>query len=402
LIIGVLAVQGDFDAHRAMLARLGATTVLVKTPHDLEGLDGLVLPGGESTTHLKFLLEEGLFEPIRALGARGQAILGTCAGAILLAREVKSPAQPSLGLLDAVIERNAYGRQLASEVSSAPSALRSEPLEMVYIRAPIIEQVGADVEVLARRDGSPVLVRQGKILAATFHPELTADTAVHELFLKLAGGESPAELPHHDRPKRRNASGKSNQPARSPRRREPARRGEPARVLFVCIGNSCRSQMAEAFARALASDVIEPSSAGLSPLGRIAEPTRLVLLERGISLGSQYSKGLVETAWREVDIIVNMTGIPGKSLFGSGKVEAPSGRPSPLPNPERSRRAAKASLPAEVPAFGTNAGPRLLDWEIEDPFGEEPEIYRRIAEEIEESVRELADELRAARSPRET
>jgi pyridoxal 5'-phosphate synthase pdxT subunit len=187
--IGVLAVQGDFDAHRAMLERLGAETVLVKTPADLEGLDGLVLPGGESTTHLKFLLDEGLFEPIRRMGLGGQAIFGTCAGAILLAREVKNPAQASLGLVDMVIERNAYGRQVASEVSQAPSSLRDAPLEMVYIRAPVIEQVGPGVEVLARRNDAPVLIRQGNILAATFHPELTADSTVHELFLKLAAGE---------------------------------------------------------------------------------------------------------------------------------------------------------------------------------------------------------------------
>jgi pyridoxal 5'-phosphate synthase pdxT subunit len=342
--IGILAVQGDFDAHRAMLERLGAETVLVKSPGDLEGLDGLVLPGGESTTHLKFLLEEGLFEPIRALGLRGQAILATCAGAILLAREVKNPAQPSLGLLDVVIERNAYGRQLASEVTAGPSMLRPEPLEMVYIRAPVIEQVGPGVEVLARREGSPVLVRQGSILAATFHPELTSDTAVHELFLKLAAGStgSPEASP----------PGADFQPVR-PR---PAA-ANPRRVLFVCVGNSCRSQIAEALARALAPDVIDPSSAGLSPFGEIAEPTRRILLERGVSFDGQYSKGLAENDWRDVEVIVNMTGIPGQSLFGEERL--------------------------------------VLDWEIRDPFGEELGVYREVAEEIEENLRELAEALRA-------
>ena len=184
--IGILAVQGDFAAHQEMLVGLGAEAVLVKTPADLAGVEGLVFPGGESTTHLKFLRGEGLLEPIQQLAGQGSALLGTCAGAILLAREVKNPAQPSLGLLDAVVLRNGYGRQLSSEVCYGPSTLKEAPLEMVFIRAPIIEQVGSGVEVLARRDDRPVLVRQGKVLACTFHPELTKDTTVHELFLKLA------------------------------------------------------------------------------------------------------------------------------------------------------------------------------------------------------------------------
>lgn len=183
--VGILAVQGDYEAHAEVLSRLGVDHVLVKTPADLTDVDALILPGGESTTQLKFLAEEGLEKAIRELAARGGAFLGTCAGAILLAREVQNPAQASLGLADLVVTRNAYGRQLASGVRSGPSKLKDTPLEMVFIRAPIIEQVGSGVEVLAECEGRPVLVRQGKVLAATFHPELTRDTTVHEYLLKL-------------------------------------------------------------------------------------------------------------------------------------------------------------------------------------------------------------------------
>ena len=185
--VGILAVQGDFEAHAAVLERLGVSPVFVKTPADLAGTDALILPGGESTTQLKFLAEEGLEKAIREFAARGGVFFGTCAGAILLAREVRNPAQPSLGLADMVVARNAYGRQVASEVRWGACKLKDTPLEMVFIRAPIIEQVGSGVEVLAECEGRPVLVRQGRVLAATFHPELTSDTTVHEYFLKLAG-----------------------------------------------------------------------------------------------------------------------------------------------------------------------------------------------------------------------
>lgn len=188
--IGILAVQGDYEAHARMLARLGADYILVRTPQEAAQVDAMILPGGESTTMLKFLKEEGLEPALRALNARGAAFFGTCAGAILLAREVRAPAQESLGLADLVITRNAYGRQLSSEVRSAPSQLKPEPLEMVFIRAPWIDETGPGVEVLAREGGRPVLVRDGRILVATFHPELTEDTTVHEYFLKLAAGES--------------------------------------------------------------------------------------------------------------------------------------------------------------------------------------------------------------------
>jgi len=184
--IGILAVQGDYEAHARMLERLGADYVFVRTPRDAAGVDAMILPGGESTTMLKFLKEEGLEPALRELDARGAAFFGTCAGAILLAREVKSPGQESLGFADMVITRNAYGRQLASEVRQGQSTLGNGPLEMVFIRAPLIEKLGPGAEVLASDNGHPVLVRQGRLLIATFHPELTEDTTVHEYFLKLA------------------------------------------------------------------------------------------------------------------------------------------------------------------------------------------------------------------------
>lgn len=184
--IGILAVQGDFEAHAAMLDKLGVETVEVRTPADLEGCDALILPGGESTTQLQFLQEEGLAEKIQQFAGRGRAIFGTCAGAILLANEVRNPKQDSLKLLDMTVLRNGYGRQVASAVASGLSKLKKEPLEMVFIRGPIIEEAGPDVEVLAEYAGKPALVQRGHILAATFHPELTDDTTVHEYFLRLA------------------------------------------------------------------------------------------------------------------------------------------------------------------------------------------------------------------------
>jgi 5'-phosphate synthase pdxT subunit len=184
--VGVLAVQGDYEAHASALKRAGAEAVFVRSVADMRGIDALILPGGESSTQLQFLQEEGLDKEIKNFAHGGGAILGTCAGAILLARKVQGPAQKSLGLADIVIERNAYGRQLASHVTEEPSKLSKRPLEMVFIRAPIIEKVGRDVEVLAESEGRPVLVRQSRILAATFHPELTSDPTVHEYLLQLA------------------------------------------------------------------------------------------------------------------------------------------------------------------------------------------------------------------------
>ena len=183
--IGILAVQGDFAAHAAMLAGLGAETVEVRTVADLDGCDGLILPGGESTTQLQFLQEEGLFEAVKKFAADGCGVFGTCAGAILLASEVKNPAQASLGLLDMTVLRNAYGRQMASDVFFGSSKLTDVPLEMVFIRAPIIDRVGPGIEVLAEYGGKPVLVRKANVMAATFHPELTDDSTVHRHFLEL-------------------------------------------------------------------------------------------------------------------------------------------------------------------------------------------------------------------------
>jgi 5'-phosphate synthase pdxT subunit len=184
--VGILAVQGDYEAHASALARVGAESVFIRTVGDMQGIDALILPGGESSTQLQFLQEERLDKAIKDFAQNGGAILGTCAGAILLAREVHGPDQKSLGLLDVAIERNAYGRQLASHVTQEPSKLSDRPLEMVFIRAPIIEKLGKRVEVLAESEGHPVLVQQGRILAATFHPELTSDSTIHEYLLQVA------------------------------------------------------------------------------------------------------------------------------------------------------------------------------------------------------------------------
>ena len=188
--IGILAIQGDFAAHAAMLHTLGAETLEVRTVADLNECDALILPGGESTTQLQFLQEEGLFEAIQKFAADQHPILGTCAGAILLAATVKNPPQDALGLLDITVLRNAYGRQLASDVFFGSTKLKSQPMEMVFIRGPIIDQVGPDVEVLAEYAGKPALVRQGSVLAATFHPELTSDPTVHQYFLNLVNSSS--------------------------------------------------------------------------------------------------------------------------------------------------------------------------------------------------------------------
>jgi 5'-phosphate synthase pdxT subunit len=184
--IGVLAIQGDYAAHADALIESSAIPSLVKSPEDLcpggQPLDGLILPGGESTTILKFLERRNLFESLQDF-ASDHPVFGTCAGAILLAREVRHPAQRSLGLLDATVERNAYGRQIDSTILIEPTTLPGGPLEMVFIRAPRITVTGPGVDVLARREQFPVLVRQGHLLAATFHPELSHDRRVHRLFV---------------------------------------------------------------------------------------------------------------------------------------------------------------------------------------------------------------------------
>lgn len=184
LTIGVLALQGAYDAHVKTLTGLGADARLVRVPADLAGLDGLVMPGGESTTMLKFLDRNGFFEVLKEF-VRTTPTFGTCAGAILLAKQVESPAQRSLEALDIAVERNAYGRQIDSTILTAESEVPGGPLEMVFIRAPRICRTGPGVETLARRDGDATLVRAGHLMAATFHPELSGDGRVHQLFLDL-------------------------------------------------------------------------------------------------------------------------------------------------------------------------------------------------------------------------
>jgi 5'-phosphate synthase pdxT subunit len=186
--IGVLALQGDYEAHERVLRGLGVETVEVRQPHQLAALDGLVLPGGESTTLLNLMQDGPWFEALGELHRRGGAMLATCAGAILLSREVREPAQPSLGLLDAVIRRNGYGRQVDSFEAKVEVVGFDSPLSAVFIRAPRFLSVGSEVDVLARLDGEPVLVRQGMILAGTFHPELTDDSRLHRQFVELATG----------------------------------------------------------------------------------------------------------------------------------------------------------------------------------------------------------------------
>jgi 5'-phosphate synthase pdxT subunit len=187
--VGVLSLQGDFAAHGAALERAGAAPVYVRHPEQLGGIAGLIIPGGESTTMIKLLNYEGWLGALAEFG-REKPIFGTCAGAILMAREVSNPAQESLGLMDIAVERNAYGRQIDSrvaEIATEPDFRRrtsAGKLEAVFIRAPIIRRTGDGVTVLARYAGDPVLVEQGRHLAATFHPELTSDERIHALFLE--------------------------------------------------------------------------------------------------------------------------------------------------------------------------------------------------------------------------
>ena len=188
--IGVLALQGAFDVHARRLAVLGATTILVRRPEQLDTLDALVIPGGESTTFLKHLERAGFYDALDAF-VHTKPVFGTCAGCILLAKEVSNPPQQSFGVLDIAVERNAYGRQNDSAILTSETTLPGGLLEMVFIRAPRITRTGPAVEILATREaigniaGSPTLIRQGRLLAATFHPELTDDTRVHQLFINI-------------------------------------------------------------------------------------------------------------------------------------------------------------------------------------------------------------------------
>jgi 5'-phosphate synthase pdxT subunit len=181
--VGVLALQGDYEAHRRALERAGAEAVEVRTAADLGNVQGLIIPGGESTTMLKLLQRENLLDPLREFG-RERPIFGTCAGAILLASDVGNPPQPSLGLMDIGVERNAYGRQVDSRIAHLNPQGMDGGMEAVFIRAPIIRRVGEGAKVLASYDGDPVLVEEGQHLAATFHPELTGDSRIHLMFLR--------------------------------------------------------------------------------------------------------------------------------------------------------------------------------------------------------------------------
>ena len=205
-IVGVLALQGDYESHARALEQVNAQPRMVRTAAELEQVDGLIIPGGESTTFLKLLEREGLFAPLEKF-VRTRPTFGTCAGCILLAKRVTHPEQESLGVLDATVERNAYGRQIDSQIVTENTSLPGGPLEMVFIRAPRLTDLGRGVDVLASRDGFPVLVRQKNILAATFHPELShtnssseadvpeelernPDRRVHEYFAQMVRDSS--------------------------------------------------------------------------------------------------------------------------------------------------------------------------------------------------------------------
>lgn len=183
--VGILAIQGDVEAHARALGRVGADALAIRHPEELDPVDALILPGGESTTIAKGLERLGLYEPLLAFAASGRPILGTCAGAVLLAREVENHPVRSLGLVDVVAVRNAYGTQVDSFATVADSKL--DDLHCIFIRAPRLRRPGPEVDVLARVDGWPVFVRQGRVLATTFHPELGPDPRIHGMLLELAG-----------------------------------------------------------------------------------------------------------------------------------------------------------------------------------------------------------------------
>lgn len=203
LLVGVLALQGDFREHRVVLEKLGARTREVRKPLDLAGLDGLVIPGGESTTMHKLMEAYDLSAPVAAFAGGGGVVYGTCAGLITVARETVEGTPPTLGLVDIVVRRNAFGRQVRSfEADLEVAGLEGGPVRAVFIRAPWVESAGAGVEVLAELDGHIVAAREGHVLVTAFHPELTDDTRLHELFITMirrrqgaaaASGRAPAD-----------------------------------------------------------------------------------------------------------------------------------------------------------------------------------------------------------------
>lgn len=183
--VGVLSIQGDFAAHSRVLTRVGVTAKEIKCVTDLSAVEGLIIPGGESTTILKFMEDEGLGDSIVEAAGKGMPIFGTCAGAILLAREVSNPSQASLKLIDITVERNGYGRQIDSFIAEVETSIDSETLEGIFIRAPRIRSIGPNTRILGSLAGEPVLVREANILAASFHPELSDDNRVHRLFTQM-------------------------------------------------------------------------------------------------------------------------------------------------------------------------------------------------------------------------
>lgn len=183
--IGILALQGGFEAHAKVLDQLGVAWCYVRTPAELSDVQAMILPGGESSTVLNLMQQNGLFHSLRERAEQGMPCFGTCAGAILLAKQVVSPAQLSLGLVDVTIARNAYGRQLASQIVYGRSVLKPEPMEMCFIRAPRFQALSPEVKILADYQGEPVCVQQGPYILATFHPELTHDTTLHQHFLRI-------------------------------------------------------------------------------------------------------------------------------------------------------------------------------------------------------------------------
>lgn len=191
--VAVLALQGDFEAHRKALSEIGVESFEAKRPADLERAEGLIIPGGESTTLWKFFEADPWEEAFRRFAKTGRPVLGTCAGAIVLAREVSNPAQRGLGLIDIAVARNAYGRQLDSFLGEVDAPALGGPMPAVFIRAPRIQHAGSGVEVLATRRGEPVVVREGNVAAATFHPELTSDRRIHRLLFAPAGERENAE-----------------------------------------------------------------------------------------------------------------------------------------------------------------------------------------------------------------
>ena len=185
MTIGVLAIQGDFAAHVRAIGDIGAYAIEVRGAAELDNLDALIIPGGESTTMMKFIGEENFAQPIIDFASSGRPVFGNCAGAIVLARDVYNPPQASLGLIDIGVERNGYGRQVDSFIAEADTTFDGDPLEAVFIRAPRITRTGSEVEILARCNNEPVLVRQNNVLVATFHPELTDDHRAHKLLLEM-------------------------------------------------------------------------------------------------------------------------------------------------------------------------------------------------------------------------